>query len=159
MLIHVVSFEYLELGAASCWVTPFVYFILIFVLSVMFNPILSIFVALILGLVIHMLYDTYGLHASAAVSIAMFRYYFTGFILPRDGFDTSSSLTVQNVGLGKYLVYIGVLSVIYHLWFFSLEAFTFDMFFLRLTQAFVSSVVAVVVILFLHYVFVKFDRY
>jgi len=154
-----VALKNLELGAANWWVTPFVYFIVILDLPVKFNPILSMLVALILGLVIDMFYDTYGLHASAAVSIAMFRYYFTGFILPRDGFDTSSSLTVQNVGLGKYLVYIGVLSVIYHLWFFSLEAFTFDMFFLRLTQAFVSSVVAVVVILFLHYVFVKFDRY
>jgi hypothetical protein len=99
------------------------------------------------------------LHASAAVALSFCRYYLSSLVLPRDGFDTGSSITIKNVGSIKYLVYIGVLCLIYHLWFFAFEAFTFDSFFLRLSQAFVSSVVAMGIILLLHFTFTKFDRY
>lgn len=159
ILLQVVALKNLELGAANWWITPFVYFVIILDLPVKFNPLLSMFIALVFGLVIDAFYDTYGLHASAGVALAFCKYYISSFILPRDGFDTGSSITIKNVGSIKYLVYIGVLCLIYHLWFFAFEAFTFDSFFLRLSQALVSSLVAMAILVLLHFSFIKIDKY
>ncbi len=159
ILLQVVALKNLELGAANWWITPFIYFVIILDLPVKFNPLLSMLIGLVFGLVIDAFYDTYGLHASAAVALSFFRYYLVGFVLPRDGFDTGSSITIRNVGTVKYLVYIGILCLIYHLWFFAFEAFTFDSFFLRLSQAFVSSFVAMSILILLHFSFIKFDKY
>jgi hypothetical protein len=159
ILLQVVALKNLELGAANWWITPFVYFVIILDLPVKFNPLLSMLIGLVFGLVIDAFYDTYGLHASAAVALSFCRYYLAGFVLPRDGFDTGSSITFRNVGSIKFLVYIGVLSLIYHLWFFAFEAFTLDSFLLRLSQAFVSSLSAMGILIILHFAFVKFDKY
>jgi hypothetical protein len=159
ILFQVVALKNLELGVANWWITPFVYFVIILDLPVKFNPIFSMLIALMLGFIIDVFYDTYGMHASACVTLAFLKHYLSIIMLPRDGFDTGSSMTIKNIGALKYVVFIGVLSIFYHLWFFAFEAFTFQSFFLRLSQAFVSGLFATVLLVFLHYAFNKFEKY
>ena len=159
ILLQVVALKNLELGFANWWITPFVYFVIILDLPVKFSPLLAMLLGLAFGFVIDVFYDTYGLHASAGVFLAFLRYYLAGIMMPRDGFDTGSAMTMRNIGTIKYIVFIAILAIGYHLWFFAFEAFTFNSFLLRLSQAIVSGLFATVLLVFLHFAFIKFDKY
>lgn len=158
ILLQVIVLKEMELGAANWWITPFVYFIIILDLPLKINPLLSMLVAFSLGIVIDMFYNTFGMHASACVFLAFLRHYFVILLLPRDGFDMNTTFTIKNVGFLKYLFYIGILSISYHLWFFIFERFSFDFFLLRLSQALTSGIFAVFLIILLHLVFVKTQK-
>ncbi len=155
VLLQVIVLKNLELGAANWWVTPFVFIYIILDFPVKFNPLYSMLLAGLLGFVIDVFYDTYGMHASAAIFVAFARFYFVPLILPRDGFDENSSATAKNLGWPKYLLYLFVMALFYHLWFFMVEKFSFSSFPLRFSQAFVSSVAAVGLMLIVQYLYVK----
>ena len=158
MLLQVIVLKEMELGAANWWITPFVYFILILDLPLKINPLLSMLIAFSLGIIIDMFYNTFGMHASACVFLAFVRHYFVVLLLPRDGFDMNTTFTIKNVGFLKYVFYIGILSVLYHLWFFIFERFSFDYFFLRLSQALTSGIFAILLLILLHLAFVKTQK-
>lgn len=143
ILVQVIVLKHLELGFANWWITPFLFIYILIDLPVKFNPLYGMLAAGILGFIIDVFYDTYGMHASASIFMVFIRFYFIPLILPRDGFDENSSVTVKNIGLLKYLLYLFVLAFIYHLWFFMVEKFSFVSFPLRFAQALVSSITAV----------------
>lgn len=155
ILLQVVVIKNVELGFANWWVTPFIYFYLILDLPVKFNPLYSMLYAGVLGFIIDIFMDTYGMHASAAIFVAFLRNYFMPLLLPRDGFDMNSPATIQNFGTSKYMFYLFVMTFLYHLWFFLLEKFSFSSIFLRLSQATVSSLVAVALMMTIHYLYLK----
>lgn len=155
ILVQVIVLKHLELGFANWWITPFIFIYLLIDLPVKFNPLYGMMIAGSLGFIIDIFYDTYGMHASAAIFLSFARYYFIPLILPRDGFDENSSATIRNLGFTKYLLYIFVLSFLYHLWFFMVEKFSFSSFPLRFSQALISSAVAVGLMLIIQYLYTK----
>ncbi|CAG5084241.1 hypothetical protein [Parvicella tangerina] len=155
ILLQVIVLKNLELGVANWWVTPFVFIYLVIDFPVKFNPLYSMLLAGLLGFVIDVFYDTYGMHASAAIFMAFVRSYFIPMVLPRDGFDENSSATIRNLGWPKYLLYLFVMAFLYHLWFFMIEKFSFSSFPLRFSQALVSSLVAVAIMFLVQYLYVK----
>lgn len=155
VLLQVIVLKNLELGYANWWITPFIFIYVIIDFPVKFNPLYSMLLAGVLGFVIDIFYDTYGMHASAAVFMAFVRFYFIPLILPRDGFDENSSATIKNLGWPKYLLYLLVMAFLYHLWFFMVEKFSFSSFPLRFSQALVSSMVAVGLMFVVQYLYSK----
>lgn len=155
LLFQVIVLKNLEVGAANWWITPFIFIYIIIDLPVKFSPLYSMLLAGLLGFVIDMFYDTYGMHASAAIFMAFTRFYFIPLILPRDGFDANSPASVKNLGFPKYFLYLLVMAFMYHLWFFMVEKFSFSSFPLRFLQALVSSLVAVALMFIVQYLYSK----
>lgn len=155
VLLQVIVLKNIELGGANWWITPFIFIYIVIDFPVKFNALYSMLLAGVLGFVIDIFYDTYGMHASSAIFLAFARFYFVPLILPRDGFDETSSVSVRNLGWPKYLVYLFVLAFLYHLWFFMVEKFSFSSFPLRFSQALVSSLVAVGLMFIVQYLYSK----
>lgn len=109
----------------------------------------------LLGFIIDVFYDTYGMHASSAIFMAFVRYYFMPLMIPRDGIDENTPASIRNLGWPKYLLYILVMAFLYHLWFFMVEKFSLSSFPLRFSQALVSSIVSVGLMFIVQYLYVK----
>lgn len=155
ILVQVLILKNLELGASNWWITPFVYVLFIVELPIRINGTLVLLLALCMGLIVDVFYDTLGLHASTCLLVAFVRHYLIQVISPRDGFDPNASPEIKSIGLIKYSFYAGILLFAYHTWFFIIETFRFDGIFLRLLQALVSTIFALGIAILGQYLFLN----
>lgn len=77
-----------------------------------------------LGLAIDVFSNTPGLAAGSMTLIAIIQPYLLELFLPRDSAE-NIQITAATLGLGKYITFCSILTVIYCLVFFVLEAFSF----------------------------------
>lgn len=78
-----------------------------------------------IGLVIDFFYNTLGLHASAAVFTAYIRHFILRLLEPRNGYNANYSPTAARMGIGWFLQYSSLLTILHLFFYFSVEAFTF----------------------------------
>lgn len=86
---------------------------------------LVIFLAFVLGLSVDFLYDTLGVHASAAVFTGFIRSFLLRVFEPRGGYNMTYSPTIARMGLGWFVQYAAILMFAHIFFYFSVEAFTF----------------------------------
>lgn len=86
---------------------------------------LVLLLAFAIGIFVDILYDTLGLHASAAVFTAYIRPFVFKVLEPRGGYNVNLSPTARNLGVEWYLKYASILMFAHLFFYFSVEAFTF----------------------------------
>jgi hypothetical protein len=158
VLFQVLVLKSLDIGVANWWITPFVFIIYIIDLPVRLNTALVMLIAAVMGGCVDIFYNTLGFHMSAAVLVAFIRKYIINLFAPREGYEPTASPIIPTIELSKYIVYAGVLLLVYHLWFFIIESFSFQNLVLRLTQALSSSTVALMMSVLYFYLFYKPKR-
>jgi rod shape-determining protein MreD len=97
----------------------YIYFILLFPLNA--NRSLFLVIAFLFGLTVDMFSDTGGAHAAACVVIAYARP-----VILRFAFGISyeyQSVKIENTALGQRMVYVTIMTLIHHFFFFLLEIF------------------------------------
>ena len=99
--------------------------IFIFLLPIRTPVPLVILLGFLIGIFVDALYDTLGLHASAAVFTAFVRSFVFKIYEPRGGYNVNLSPTVQNLGPQWFLKYSSTLMLLHLFFYFSVEAFTF----------------------------------
>lgn len=159
ILVQVLVLKSIDIGVANWWVTPFFYIIFIIELPVRFNSSLALLLAAIMGFLVDIFYNMPGFHMSAAVLTAFVRNYILSLTAPREGFEPTARPNIRTIGLNKYMIYSGMLFLIYHLWFFIIEVFSFSNLFLRITQAIASGLVALGLAILFHFMFNKTKKY
>ena len=82
--------------------------------------------AFFVGIIIDMFYDSPGLHTSALVFLAYIRRYVLKFLEPVEGYNVDTTPTIKTFGLDWFLIYSTVLVFFNILWYFSMEAFSFQ---------------------------------
>jgi hypothetical protein len=153
VLFQVLVLKSLDIGVANWWVTPFVFIVFIINLPVRMNTALVMLIAAVMGICVDVFYNTLGFHMSAAVLVAFVRKYSINLFAPREGYEPTASPIIPTIGLSKYIVYAGLLLLIYHLWFFIIESFGFQNMVLRLVQALSSSTLALMLSVLYFYLF------
>jgi rod shape-determining protein MreD len=113
----------------------------------------------VLGLAVDSFYDTQGMHAAACVLMGFSRVYILKLISPREGYDVSMKPTVQHMGLTWFISYAIILTLIHHLAFFYIEAFSFGEFLRTLMRAIVSSFGTLVFIYIIQFLFYRNDSF
>jgi hypothetical protein len=78
-----------------------------------------------MGLTMDIFYDTGGLHAAAAVLLGFLRPWVLRLLTPRDGYDSSDTVNVHQMGWQWFSVYLLLLVVLHHAAFFVLELGSF----------------------------------
>lgn len=96
--------------------------------------------AFLLGVCIDYFYDSSGIHAAACTVMGFSRYYVLKYIAPREGYDVGVKPTIDDMGLGWFLNYAGILILIHHFFLFYLEIFRFSEFFKTLFRIILSSI-------------------
>ena len=100
----------------------------------------------LLGLVIDIFSNTPGLAASAMTLVGLAQVYLIELIVPRDSAEDMES-SIKALGMAKFATLSALLTVLYCLVFFALEAFNFFNVLLWLAQSFVSTVLTMILIL------------
>lgn len=132
-------------------ITPLYIFLLPFDRSV----ISLLVIALVLGLGVDAASNTFGLHTSALLLVAYLRPFVFRVFSPRDGYDPIKTPSIFDMGNRWFISTFSILLIIHHLWFFILEAFSFNEAILVLEKTILSSLISFVVCVILQTIFIK----
>ncbi|MCP9766573.1 hypothetical protein EGI22_01550 [Lacihabitans sp. LS3-19] len=111
-------------------------------------------IAFITGLIVDMFYNTAGLHASAALLLAYLRIYIIKILFPTKGLETDLVISLDGMGMERFIRYIVILTFIHHFYLFFLEAGSLK-FFLNTSLKVVASVLFTSIVTFLLHVYFK----
>ena len=75
------------------------------------------------GLFIDLFYDTFGIHASASVTLMALRGFILARIQPKGGYNLNKGLTPENYGWSWFIRYVLFAYIVYALWLSALEVF------------------------------------
>ncbi|MFK8039710.1 MAG: hypothetical protein AB8B74_15570 [Crocinitomicaceae bacterium] len=134
---------------------PMIYILAILVLPFEFGIIATLGIAIVLGVFMDALSDTFGLHTSATVFIAYSRPMILKVLKPRDGYELALMPTIHDMGILWFSAYFSIAIVVHHIWFFILEIFRFDLIGLIALKIIVSSFLSFCILFGLQYLLYK----
>jgi len=79
--------------------------------------------AFVMGFSIDSISNTFGLHTSSLLIVAYLRPFIFNMFSPRDGYDPLKEASIFEMGQRWFVSVFGVLLLIQHFWFFTLEMF------------------------------------
>lgn len=136
------------------FISTYPYILFILLLPSNTNNALSLGLAFVLGITIDFFSDSGGIHAAACVPIA----YIRPFILRTVGTESkkdSYTPTIKDLGFNRYLTYAGIIVLMHHTILFYLEAFEFSLFFSTLFKTLGSTVLTLIFVVIIQYIFIK----
>jgi len=130
--------------------------ILIYPLFILLLPMrtphwLVVFLAFLTGISVDFFYDSLGVHASAALWLALLRPYVISKLEPRGGYNVADIPTKRKFGFNWFFIYCSVLLFIHIFFYFSAEIFTFvyiGEIFLRTVVSFFTSMIFIMIYIF-----------
>jgi len=129
IIIQVLVLKQINIGWGDFnYIQLFIYPLFILLLPIKINRSVSILLAFVAGIIIDMFYDTPGLNASALVLMSYMRMFILKFLEPIEGYNIETTPTIWTFGFDWFLIYSSSLVFINILWFFSMEAFSFQYF-------------------------------
>jgi hypothetical protein len=111
-------------------------------------------IAFLVGLGVDLFYNTAGMHASASLLLAYLRSYIIKVLFPTKGLDTELVISLEGMGMERFIRYIIILTFIHHLYLFFLEAGSLN-YFLNTSLKVVASVLFTSIVTFLLHVYFK----
>jgi hypothetical protein len=111
--------------------------------------------AFLLGIIIDIFSNTYGLHASSLVMMAYFRPILFKFYGPREGYDPLKEPNVFDMGNRWFTLVFGILLLIHNFWFFLVESFQLNQFLFILQKTIFSTVPSFLICLLLQSFLIK----
>lgn len=151
-LIQAFIFNQLEIG----WGIQFmVYPLFILLLPWEMGVFTTMLIAFFFGALIDSISNTYGLHASSAVVIAYIRPYIFKMFETRDGYEAGQELSLLSQGFRWIFPVHGLLLLIHHFWFFTIEIFKFNEMLYILQKMLLSLPASFTLIVLIQLVFIK----
>lgn len=135
-----------ELGS---YFIPHIYFLSIISLPVRTSKAVMLLFAFFTGLIVDLFMNTGGLHASASVMMAFVRLFTLRMYINPEDEDNNISPGLYTLGNRKYIIYASVLILVHQLTFFTMEVFKMDSFFLILKKTFASTLLDILLVLFI----------
>lgn len=129
-------------------VNPYLYVLVIISLPVAMSQSLMMLIAFLLGLIIDVFGNSYGIHTAATVLVAFLRPYIMGLFASREDMEQKYP-SYRNFGMSFYK-YAALMVVIHHFTLFSIEAFSFAHEGVVLLKTLCSSAVTMMLIIGIH---------
>lgn len=111
--------------------------------------------AFLMGIIIDIFSNTYGLHASSLVMMAYFRPIVFKFYGPREGYDPLKEPSVFDMGNRWFTLVFGYLLLIHQFWYFLVEIFQFNQFLFILQKTVLSIIPSFFICLLLQSFLIK----
>ena len=145
-------FNQLEVGLG---IQAMIYPLFILLLPYDINIFLSMLISFALGVGIDSISNTYGLHASSAVLLAYLRPSIFKLFEPRDGYENTQEMNIYGMDSTWLLSVFGLMLLVHHLWFFTLELFKFNEIGFILQKTILSVPISLVLCILIQVIFVK----
>ena len=140
ILLQVLVVDRINLGEASQFIIPSVYFLFILSLPHTTSNGMIMLLAFFIGLSLDVFKSTPGMHASAMVVLGYARPYLLKIIEPREGFDVLKSPSIYSMRKNIYYLYVGAGAFVFHLWFFTVEVMRFSDFHIVLLMRCIGTI-------------------
>ncbi len=137
----------------SQYLNPYIYILFLLWLPMTLPPWLMLSICFLTGLSIDMFSNSPGIHASACVVLGFVRPAVVNLLTPRNSYQSDDQPRIGYMGFSWFLTYATVLTVLHHLTYFMLEAFSFELMFFALQKAFCSSFLTLLLILIVEFFF------
>ena len=108
--------------------------------------------AMALGLIVDIFYDSPGVHASASVFTMYLRPYVLSWLEPRGGYNVNHSPSKERMGFSWFLRYAALLMLAHCLFYFAVETFTpvlWQAILLKTLFGYVFSMIAILIVVFI----------
>lgn len=130
----------------SGYINPYLYIIFILWLPIETPKWLLLLIAAAIGLSVDVFSDTLGMHTSASIFMAFCRPTILNVLAPRDGYEVNQVPNIQDFGIGWFIGYAATLTILHHIFLFTVEVFRFSDFFSTLGRTLASAFFSIVLI-------------
>lgn len=155
LLLQVVIFRNIALfDVTFC----FVYVAIILLLPLEMDRIITLVIAFLIGMIIDMFYNSFGIHSSVSVILAFLRYYWGNIITPQGGYDANVSPNLTTMGIQWFSTYFLPMLFVHHFALFFIEAGGFSLFWFTLLKVIMSTFFTFLVILLIQILFFNRKR-
>lgn len=152
VVIQTLVLNQLEIGFG---IQLMVYPLFIVLLPFELGVVSILLLAFVMGIAIDAISNTYGLHTSSLLLVAYLRPIIFKMFSPRDGYDSLKEGNIYEMGTRWFIYVYGMLLLIHHFWFFTLEIFRIDDFFFILQKVLLSLPLSFLLSLLLQTMFVS----
>ena len=161
ILLILVQFFVLDKIHLNYMVTPYIYILFIFWMPFKLNRSLQMVVAFLLGFALDSFRHNPGFHAAACVLIDYLRPFLINILIPHTGSETNyEEPSLKSMGgLGPYMLYAGLLTLIHNSWLFLLEAFQFGNYWEFLVKTLFSTLISLILILVTELLFSRKQKF
>ncbi|MCC5924715.1 MAG: hypothetical protein JJT77_13105 [Crocinitomicaceae bacterium] len=135
--------------------SPQIYLLFLLGLPFEIKTIPLMFVAFFAGIFIDVLGATYGMHTSALLVLAILRPIVFQIFAPREGYDYIKEPSIADYGLKWYLSTSGILTFVFHLYFFTLELFSWAYWKEIFIYSTLNSLIAIFLMIIIQYSFLR----
>ena len=140
------------------YLNPFVYLLFIIILPFRTNKIMLLFIAFLTGLVIDIFGNTPGLHSSATLFMAFMRPAFIAALFRKIEYTQNEEPNITKLGLGGFARYALLMVTTHQFILFLLEIASFSKLLLILKTTIFNSILSLVVIFIIMFLFSKRKR-
>ena len=152
VLLQVLILNQLEVG----WgIQLMVYPLFILLLPVELDVIYLMLIAFGMGMLIDSMSNTFGLHASALLTVAYLRPIIFRAFAPRDGYELNVETNIHEMGNSWFIQVFGILLLIHHFSFFMLEMFKLNEILFVLQKTGLSFVLSLILCILLQFLLIK----
>lgn len=152
VLVQTLIFNFVEIGFG---IYIMIYPLFIFLLPQDTNIYIVLLLSFVMGGVIDIISDTFGLHASSLVMFAFLRSLFLSFFAPRDGYESGKEMNLFQMGITWFVRVFGLLLLLFNFYFFLLEQFKLNNILHVLQKTILSTVLCLVICIFFQYLFIN----
>lgn len=146
-LVFLILVQGLIVNRLDLWqgyILPSVYIFGLLMLPITTPRIMYMVIGFVVGACVDMFTNTLGVHASACVFMGFIQPLFLRFLAPREGYEVGQRPTLQDLGIGWYITYAGIMALVHHTWLFYIELMRFTPFFYTLGKVLLSSLATLV---------------
>ncbi len=132
-------------------ITPYLYILFIILLPFETPGWITLIIAFFLGLSVDFFSDTYGLHAASCVFMTFTRPLVLELNAPREGYESGTFPRIHFYGFNWFFKYAFLLVFFHHLFFFFVEAFSFQNILITMGKVALSTIFTTFLIVFSQY--------
>lgn len=152
VIIQSMILNHLEIGFG---IQIMIYPLFIMLLPFEVGPVYLMLLAFLMGIMIDSISNTFGLHTSSLVVFAFMRPIIYKIFAPRDGYDPGKEGNLYEMGTRWFIYVFGILLLIHHFWFFTMEIFRVDDMLFVLQKTFLSLPLSFIVCMLMQTMFVS----
>ena len=153
IFIQIFFIDALDFGKLSSFFTCN-YWFFCFKTKIKYFYVQLLITAFFLGIIIDIFRNSLGLNTAIILLIAFLKPTFLYFISSNEDFEKELELNMFNIGIVRFLMFFGVSIFFYHQLFFLLEQFSFQNFFSLFLKSLINTIVALLFLIFLQYIFI-----
>jgi len=139
----------------SSYINPYIYILFILILPFDINKTVLLIIGFFAGLTIDIFSDTYGIHAAATTLLAFLRPSILNIISTREAHEPGTSPSINTNGIGWFLKYLLIGTLIHHTSLFMLEIFSFNNFFHTIGKISTNLISSVFLMIFYYIIALK----